>query len=247
MYGCRIIGPMAKTPPGYHGLIKFQGAGTSESIQSCALQNVILASRGTCIEASGSDTQVSLMNCLLLAPDHAISLLPGPSVARRPNLQCSFERTTVAAGAAAFRLGDAERNGTIDPVLVQSRAGCFLSPFEGLRGGLLRFEGGALARGLLVYKGTGDGFDSRLAFAALAEGASTPEKREPSSAWVSLWGRVGERDPVAELQAPSIDVERVVSVDHPQFERLALPATRSGAAVGVDFSKLLSRKSKSGR
>jgi hypothetical protein len=82
-----------------------------------------------------------------------------------------------------------------DPVAVQARDCAYLNPFPGKpsKAGLLVWEGDALRRGLLVWRGQGEGFDSRLHFAASPSAGGISDTKEGYGPWARLWGTAGAR------------------------------------------------------
>ena len=58
---------------------------------------------------------------------------------------------------------------------------------------MLLWEGDALARGLLLWKGEREGYDPRLHFAGSAQ--SITETKEGYASWKNLWGSSGVRMP----------------------------------------------------
>src|SRR5262249_6261383 len=147
----------------------------------------------------GTGIRLLTKQSVLVAGTDALSVDPGPDFKGRANVQCLLEQTTVAARRAAVHLEDAAGNGPlVEPALVQTRECAFLNPFAapGNRAVLLHFSGNALAHGLVVWQGEGDGFDKRLHFGAAA---TVPDQPETHPAWTWLWGPQGERRPAGEL------------------------------------------------
>src|SRR5581483_1209442 len=171
----------------------------------------------TCIQAVGTGARVRLQNSVLLAGGAAVHLDPGPAPKGHFNSQCLLENVTVAARKAVVQLGDAPKLAfAVDPFIFESRTSLFLDPFTGTgpSGGMVQYDGIALARGLLVWQGEGNGFDKRLAFAAAATGSS-PEPQPLATVWPRLWGPLGERPPSSYNL-----VGRTLDLDKPQLDQL---------------------------
>jgi hypothetical protein len=146
-------------------------------------------------------------------------------------MQASLLNTTFACRRAVVRLGDAALAGVpAEPVFVQARECAYLNPFPGRpgRSGLVVWDGDALPRGLLLWRGEREGFDIRLHFAAAAS-TSIPDIREGYTPWKQLWGAAGAREPRELSPLTLFDTRRW------QLERLIL---RMREAPGANLERL---------
>jgi serine/threonine-protein kinase len=243
LFGCRLVGPRQQVPAAFRGLLCVDGFGKldAERARGCAINQSVLSSGKAVVTLKGTGIRLLTKQSVLVAGTDALSVEPGPDFKGRANVQCLLEQTTVAARRAAVHLEDAPGNGPpVEPALVQTRECAFLNPFAapGNRAGLLHFSGNALARGLVVWQGEGDGFDQRLHFGAAG---TVPDQPEPPTAWARLWGPQGERQPAGELLTG-----RGFDADRWPLDRLAI-RTRTGNTPGADLTLVGILKKKSGK
>lgn len=203
LLGCRLIGPLGQAPPTYRGLIRLDGPDKprpegEELTRACAVTESVLISGRAGLLSAGAGVRLRVQQSVVLAGTDAISFDPGPATRARVNVQCSLEYNTLAAKGAILRVADVPHlPGVLEPLVIQSKANVFLNPFAepSPRCGLLRYEGDALARGLLLWQAEGNVYDAkRLAYYV----ASTPPAaaRQPHAMLARLWGSVGDRKAV---------------------------------------------------
>ncbi|HKI32518.1 MAG TPA: serine/threonine-protein kinase [Gemmataceae bacterium] len=209
LFRCRLYGPLKDAPPTYRGLIRFEG-GSSDPAPAkphgCTLNESVLVSGRSCADVGGGGARLRLQQCVILSGDDAIHFDPGATAKARLDVQCLLDQTTVAARHAVVRLSDAPQlEGSVEPIVMETRSCTFLNPFTDAPGAtLLVAEDGALSRGLLVWQGGGNAFDKRLA-------AGAP-------AWAKLWGRSWERH-----QTLDVPLKGTIDLGKPELDRLALP------------------------
>ena len=252
MSGTHLLGPVGTPPATFRSLVRLEATPQSSRDDSSRLwvvHNSVLASEGNCLDAAGSDAQLYVRNCAIVAGGAALHLAPGAAARGRPNLQCFLEHNTFAVKDAAIGLDDAPAP-LPDPVIVQSRSNAYLAPFSDGQGraGLLRYEDHALHHGLLVWHGEGDAFDKRLTFAALPAHAAVAE--QPHTLWTSLWGSGGDHGAIldASFFPRTIELAKTADPEKPHLEALALPTRpRSKPLAGADFTELGIRRTKGSR
>jgi hypothetical protein len=188
----------------FQGLIALDGSGDSSAdrVRSCAVNESVLVSARGGIHIQGIGARLLLAQTLLIAGNNAVHLALDPGFTGRANVQCVLDHATVAARGSVLHLPDVKQTGPpIEPVVVQSRDCAFLNPFiaRGIRPGLVRYDGEALARGLLLWQGDRDVFDRRLWFGAAPAAGPLPEKWEDHASWVALWGTPALRRAVLDL------------------------------------------------
>jgi hypothetical protein len=159
----------------------------------------------------------------------------------RFNTQVLLDRNTFALRGSLVRLGQAAdvTAPLTDAYILQGQANVFVDPFPGLprRSGLLLFEADALTKGLLVWRGDGNGYDAGLRYFV----SSADRPADPSSSrnvWTRLWGTPGERRPQFIEVQPA---DRRLSLDEPRPDLLAPILTRAklkGPPPGADSGKL---------
>jgi hypothetical protein len=219
----RLQGPLGQVPTDYRGLIDFQGSGdpARDGARECVLSGAVLLSGRTGLHTRGAGTRVRLQQCVIVAGTEAFRFDPDPARSGRLNVHCLLDHTTVAAREAVIRLGDSATAGPLlEPILVQSRDSLFLAPFAAGPAAMLVGEGDALARGLLIWRGDGNGYDKRLQGPAY-------------SVWSNLWGPNGNRQP-SSWALPA----RPVDLDDPDLSGLALPAGPRTTRPGADLEQL---------
>jgi serine/threonine-protein kinase len=233
--GCRLIGPQHTVPSSYQGLVAFEGVagGERELVRLCQVNRAVLASGRDGLHVAGPSVRLGLHQSIVVAAAAGINLLPGVG---RPSIQCLLERSTIAVGEAVVRLNEGNVHAlAVEPALLQSHACAFLAPFaarsEPHKAGMLRYEGEALSRGLLVWHSEGDLYDRRLHCDAAAAGSELPEKLHPIAAWAHLWGSANVRQP-----APEDRLLRILDAYPWPLERLTLPRDR--AAFGANLAAL---------
>jgi serine/threonine-protein kinase len=200
LHRCRLDGPLQRTPPTYRGLVRFEGAAGP---RGCAINETVLVSGKSAVHVVGGGARLRLRQSLILAADDALHFEPAETAKGRLDVQCLLDQTTVAARHVAVRLGDAPQveGPVVEPIVMDTRYSAFLNPFAGAAPALLAADGGALARGLLVWQGGGNAFDKRLA-----------------PGWAKLWGRSWER-----RQALDLPLKATLDLGKPELDRLAVP------------------------
>lgn len=214
LYRCKLEGPQQKTPDGWEAAVKVQGSGDPAPDRGHVVainESVILSSQAGLV-LTGPGCRLALRQSLVVAGTDALVLLPGATAKDRCGLQASLGNVTVAARRAVVRVGDGAA-GVVpsEPMVIQSRECAFLNPFSAVRpprAGMVVWEGDALARGLLLWQGQRDSFDSRLHFAACSLRDGIPEAKESLPAWKALWGSFGVQEPRELSLAPAFAAGR---------------------------------------
>jgi serine/threonine protein kinase len=231
----------------FRGLIALDGSGdtAAERVRSCLVNESVLASARDAIAVEGIGARVLLTQTLLIAGGDAIHLALDPDFTRKAsgpfagkaNVQCLLDHVTVAARGGVLHLPDVQQAGPpAEPVIVQSHDCGFINLFTGRahRPSLVRYDGEALAHGLLIWQSENDGFDHRLWFGAICTAMPLPEKPETHASWVALWGSPG-------LRRAHLDLPLLLTLD---AERWPIELRLAGRKVpGANLEKLdLSRK-----
>jgi serine/threonine protein kinase len=239
--------PPKDSSTAFRGLISLDGSGetAADRVSSCVANESVLASGHDAIDIRGIGARVLLTQALLVAGGDAIHLNLDPDFSAKAsgpqngkaNVQCLFDRATVAARSACLYLPAVKLAGPpAEPVIVQSRDSGFYNLFPGRshRPSLVRYEGTALAHGLLVWQSEKDAFDNRLWFGAVCTTAPVPDKPEDHASWLSLWGSPG-------LRHARLDLRLIRTLD---ADRWSLDQRLAGwKAPGANLDKLdLSRK-----
>lgn len=240
VFGCRLVGPLSRTPKTFAGLIGFEGSGDSSAAlaRDCGIAESVLAAGNTCVHSIGSGARVRLRDCVVVAGRDAVHLDPGPDMKPRLNSQCFLDSCTVAARRAAIRLGDRSELIPLEPAIVQARSCAFLDPFEGgvHEAALVAFDGAALARGLLIWQGDNNGYDKRLPLYVTPTVRTGDRPREGYSAWSRVWGTAGDRG------ARVLDLtDRTFDLDKLPLATLELPASaraKHPESLGADLVRL---------
>ncbi|MCC6418293.1 MAG: serine/threonine protein kinase [Gemmataceae bacterium] len=238
LFGCRFVGPLGKAPPGYLEAIRFDGSGKEEAAAAftCALSHCVLLSGKAGVRVQGTGVRLLLDQCVVAAGD-GIVLAPGAAKARL-NVHAALTRTTCAMMRSLLRLEDAPKlPPEVEPVVVQADACLFLDPFTEAprRSALLRYEGNALARGLLVWQGKGNGYDERRLQAYAVPDADLTPARQAHAMWARLWGQAGEQQPIP-VQWPAT-AQWTFSLDRPALDRMRPPQGRTGAGADPTLLK----------
>jgi serine/threonine protein kinase len=222
----------------FRGLIALEGSGdtAADRVRSCVVNESILVSAHDAIAIQGIGARLLLAQSLLIAGDDAIRLTLD-SFAGKANVQCLLDHATVSARGAVLHLPDVAQTGPpAEPVIVQSHDCGFVNLFAGRtspRPSWVRYEGEALAHGLVVWQSENDAFDRRLWFGAVCTGLALPEKPEDHATWTALWGAPGLRRAQLDLQ-----VYRYLVGERWSLERLA-----GWKAPGANLERIgLSRK-----
>ncbi|MCI0457554.1 MAG: protein kinase [Gemmataceae bacterium] len=240
LFNCRLEGPLRKTPASYQELIHFAGSGKEDQAgaQVCTLQQSVLLSGKSVLRVQGIGARLLVQQCVLLAADDGLVFDPGVAPKARLNVHCQLNRVTAALRGALLNVKDVpDLAPTAQPIIVQADGNLLVDPFMEVppRSALLRYEGEALARGVLLWQGKGNGYDDkRLGAYAVAEGEREPAA-QGHAVWAQLWGKSGEQQPVL-LTWPSASAG-TFGIDRLQLERLRPPA-QARTAVGADLGAL---------
>jgi serine/threonine-protein kinase len=252
VHSCRLQGPLLQPPDSYWGLVRVEGSGQSnpEWALGGAFTDSTLLSARIGIHVFGAGARVRLQGCLIAGDGDALHFQPATQMPERLNVQCLLDHNTVAARRAVVYLEDTPNLMLpAEPIVVQTKANVFLSPYVTNKGkdphpsGMLLYEGNAVARGLLAWQGEGDVFDKRLRYYVLVAGQeSSVERSQPHAVWPRLWGPLGDQKPILNL-----DFKQTIDLEKFQLERLALPAaTKLKEPPGADLKRLgISKKSSS--
>ncbi|HEY7331041.1 MAG TPA: protein kinase [Gemmataceae bacterium] len=241
----------------FRGLIALEGSGdaASERVRSLAINESVLVSARDAIAIKGIGARLLLTQTLLIAGDDAVHLTLDPEFTEKAsgssgssesppggkaNVQCLLDHATLSARGAVLHLADVKHTSApAEPVVLQSHDCGFVNLFGGRthRLSLVRYEGEALAHGLLIWQSENDAFDRRLWAGAVCTEKPLPDKAEDHASWLALWGSPGLRRAQFDLLVyRTLDADRW-SLD----QKLA-----NWKAPGANLDKLgLSRKPKS--
>jgi serine/threonine-protein kinase len=223
---CRLTGPLGPDTGAFQSLIAFQGAGdeANEELRTCAISECLLQTNKEVFKISGTGARVQLRQSALIAGGDVLRFQFGPTPTPRLNVQCFLEHNSVALRRALLNVPDAAGVPLVTmPVLVRAEANVFLDPFSEMprQASLLRFEGTAISRGVLLWQGKDNGYDQRLhAFAVRADGL---EEVPSLKVWTRLWGTPGEQQPLR-LEWPT-GPAWTFPLETPFPARLTLPPT----------------------
>jgi hypothetical protein len=197
----------------FRGLIEMDGSGdtAAERVRSCVVSECALASARDGISIKGIGARVLIAQSLLIAGDDAIRLTFDPDFtqiasgsggtgvsqfAAKVNVQCLLDHATISARGAVLHLPEVKQSGPLEePVVVQSHDCGFVNLFVGRtpRPSLVKYEGDALAHGLLIWQSENDAFDRRVWFGAVCKDKPLPDKPDDRASWMALWGSPGLR------------------------------------------------------
>jgi hypothetical protein len=217
----------------FRGLIALDGSGdpSAEHVRSCAVNETVLLSARTGIHIQGIGARLLLTQTLVIAGGDALHLTLDPGFNGKANVQCLFDRATVAARESVLHLPEVKQTEPpMEPVILQTHDCAFLNLFVGLkhRAGLVLYDEEALSHGLLVWQSDNDAFDRRLWFAVAPATGPRPDKMEDRSSWVALWGTPGLRRAKLDLTLFAI-----LHADNWSLDRLA-----NVKLPGADLKKL---------
>jgi serine/threonine-protein kinase len=240
LYRTRLQGPIARSASSFRSLVDFTGSGATPADQArnCVVAKSVLVSGGDGIHLRGLGCRFLLHESLVVAGGAGLILDPGESLKERANSQCILYHSTLAGRRAALHLCDAPITAPLlEPVVIQSSFCAFLNPFPpaGNRGGLLAYDGLALARGLLLWQAEGDAFDRRLHFRA-APTLAIPDKPQSPGTWLALWGSSGDRRPLGD-----VTLSRLFDQEKWPLERLVFGKNvgpEKAPPAGADLDKL---------
>jgi serine/threonine protein kinase len=233
LYRTRLEGPQQTVPDGYVAALCVVGSGDPDKPRSCAIHECVFLSSQTGLLVEGIGCRVAMRQGLVVAGTDGLQIAPGAECLGRTGIQVALTRMTIAARRAVLHLGDAPKAGVpTEPAIVQARECAYLNPFANrpARAGLLVYSGEALPRGLLVWQGEREGFDSRLHFAAAALSTGIADTKEGYAPWKSLWSASGVREPRELSLLPVFDSRRPWAL-----ERLIL---RMRDAPGANLERL---------
>jgi serine/threonine-protein kinase len=244
VHSCRLQGPLLQPPDNYWGLVRVEGSGHSkpEWARGGAFTDSTLLTARIGVHVFGAGARVRLQGCLLAGDGDALHFQPGDPTPERLNVQCLLDHNTVAARRAVVYLEDIPNlRLPAEPIVMQTKANVFLNPYTANKGkdtnpsGLLRYEGNAVARGVLAWQGVGDVYDKRLRYNVLLAGQdSAVERPQPHATWARLWGPLGEQQSVL-----NVDFKQTIDLEKFQLERLSLPATpKFKEPPGADLKRL---------
>jgi hypothetical protein len=243
LWRCRLQGPLGKTPPTYHSLLALDGSATAKQPPSCAVSESVLLSGQSVLQVRGTGARVRLEQSVVVAVGDVLHLVPGSSPPKggRLNVHVRLQQNTLALRKALIHLDDAPAFPVpSEPMVVQARGNAFLDPVQETprQSCLLRYEGQALARGLLLWQGQENAFDKRLDH-YLQAGEKVPEGPQLFQAWTDLWGPQGELKPFAWDRVRPLTT---FSQDDPRLQRLELrlvrPLSRGESLPGANLVQL---------
>ncbi|MGH6681150.1 MAG: hypothetical protein ACREDL_19980, partial [Bradyrhizobium sp.] len=108
LFRTRLEVPPKDSGDAFRGLIALDGSGdtAAERVRSLIANESILISARQGIAVQGIGARVQLMQTLLIAGGEAIRLTLDPGFRGKANVQCLFDRATVAARSAVLHLSD---------------------------------------------------------------------------------------------------------------------------------------------
>ncbi|MCI0642989.1 MAG: hypothetical protein L0Y70_28300, partial [Gemmataceae bacterium] len=228
---CVLQGSLDKGPGTYQGLIRWE-AGLADYIPTLVLKDSVLVSARSLLEMRGPCPRVRLRNNVLLGWDQG--LVFAPHHADRQTRFVLLENNTFACRKAALAFAFATPDAP--QVVVQAQGNFFVDCFaeEGRPARLLAIPPADLARGLVLWQGKGNAFDSRFTRWLDGDGVA---KASPIVEWKKVWGSAGE------LSARLLDPAKAVktfSLEPPTWSHLALPAGFGAGAppYGADLVRL---------
>jgi hypothetical protein len=237
--GSRLYGRLTGASAASHELVWFSEPSKSYPDQTweCTIADSILQSGGGCLEAVGRGARVRLQNCVIVSATTALQFDPNSATAGTANVRCVLEHNTIAARDSAFRVRDvSDLKAPIAPMIVQADANVFLDPFSReSRSGIVACDDNALAHGLLVWQGVGNGYDKRLHHFIGASDKPVGGPHQPYPVWSRLWSVNGDRRPFF------FDGVSGLNLDRPDLAVLALPESarrKRGPQPGADLGHL---------
>jgi hypothetical protein len=195
-----------------------------------------LLSGKTVLQVQGRGAHLRLQHCLVVAAGDALRFDVGAKAGPRLDVQCLLERSTIAVRGSVLRIaGVPKLSGAIEPIAIQAESSVFVDPFieTPRRSALLRCEGDVVSRGLVLWRGKGNGYDEKRLHAYVAAGPNA--ERQSHTAWARLWGKPGEQQAV--LLDWSQVPQAMFPVDRPQLDGLRVPQAL-GSPIGADFVRL---------
>jgi serine/threonine protein kinase len=236
LFGCHLQGLLAGGGA-YQGLIDLDSADhPSGATPTCSISDSVLLSAGSVLFLHDG-IRLRLHQSLALAADDLL-VLDLASIPSGPQVQWSLEHSTLAARRNLLEMrGPFKPAGTAGPLLLRSQGCAFLAPFDKARAStLLRCDRSLVTQGLLLWQGTGNGFDRRLHSYLTVPGEPSTGP-QPFASWLRLWGTPGERGPLL-LDLPKVPFR----LSPLRLRALALPRTirpQPGETLpGADFVRL---------
>jgi serine/threonine protein kinase len=238
LFRTHLLVPPRESGAAFRGLISFDGS--AERVRSILIDQSVLVSAVDAISVEGIGARVLLKQTLCLTGGNVLRLkldpeysrlAKGPPFTAKANVQCFLDRVTIAAAGAVMHLPDVTAAGPpAEPVVLQTHDCGFVNLFANTaRPALIRYEGEALAHGLLLWQSENDAFDRRLWFAAVGTTAPLPKIAQSRASWITLWGSAAMR------QAKDVTVN---AVHHLDGDRWSLERLSGWKAPGANLEKL---------
>jgi serine/threonine protein kinase len=201
LFRTHLLVPPRDSGSAFRGLISLDGSGetSAERVHSCLVNESVLLSARDAVAVTGIGARVLLKQTLVIVSGDALHLTLDPDFTRsadgrafagKANLQCILDRATLSAAGSMLYLPDVRQAGPpAEPVILHSHDCGFANLFGTTpRPSFIKYEGEALAHGLLLWQSENDAFDRRLWYAAISATPPLPKNPQPRASWVSLWG-----------------------------------------------------------
>jgi serine/threonine protein kinase len=232
LYKTRLEGPQQSVPEGFVAALSITGSGdpNPEKGHTCAINECAIFSSQVGVSMTGVGCRLAMRQSVVVAGTEGLEIQPGNACKGHAGISCSLVTSTFASRRAVLRLGDAPNAGLpSEPVVINARECAYLNPFPGKpsKAGLVVWEGDALARGLLLWQGEREGYDTRLHFAAADNSQAIPEAKDGLASWKTLWGSAGVRRP---RDLTTRDLGGLFEARRWVFERLILKRTNPPGA-----------------
>ncbi len=240
LFRTHLLVPPLESGAAFRGLIAIDGSGDAERARSCLVNESLLLSAADAVSVEGIGARVLFKQTLCIAKGSALRLKLDPGFSRlakdlpfggKANVQCLFDRSTVSANGSVLNLSDVAALGPpADPIVFHSHDSGFVNLFGNTsRPCMIRYDGEALARGLLLWQSENDAFDRRLWFGGSGGTNELPKSAQPRASWTAFLG-----SPVMR-QAKDI----VVPVGHHlDGDRWSLDRLLGWKAPGANLEKL---------
>ncbi len=199
LFRTHLLVPPRESGTAFRGLVAIDGSGDAEHARACLVNESVMISAGDAVSVEGIGARVLLKQTLCIAKGSALRLKLDPSYTRlakdlpfagKANVQCFFDRSTVSANGAVLNLSDVATQGPpADPIVFHSHDCGFVNLFGNTsRPCMIRYDGEALARGVLLWQSENDAFDRRLWFGGAGSTNELPKSAQPRASWTAFLG-----------------------------------------------------------
>jgi hypothetical protein len=194
LFRCRLEGPMEHGPASYQGLILFDAETAADAV--LAVNESILISGKMVVTALGRRCKLRFNQCLLVASQDAFQVDFRPDSGPL-NTHWLLDKNTLAVRGAVVKFLEAPAGlSPKEPLVIEATANLFLAPFSGPKQAcVMRCPGATVARGLVLWRGSKNGFDQKRLHSFLATAENHPQDSQPFTAWTRLWGPRGDTQP----------------------------------------------------